>query len=96
MLYVDAEVNGVHMKAFVDSGAQSTILSYAAAERCGLLRLLDRRFAGLARGVGSARILGRIHIAPLKLGNTFFDCSFTILDSPDIEFLLGLVTYLFL
>lgn len=90
MLYVDMEVNGVPLKAFVDSGAQSTIISKSCAERCGLLRLLDRRYRGIAHGVGQSEILGRIHVAPIKIGNIFYPCSFMVLDSPNMEFLFGL------
>uniref|UniRef100_A0A7N0TZ07 DNA damage-inducible protein 1 n=1 Tax=Kalanchoe fedtschenkoi TaxID=63787 RepID=A0A7N0TZ07_KALFE len=90
MLYVDMEVNGVPLKAFVDSGAQSTIISKSCAERCGLLRLLDQRYKGIAHGVGQTEILGRIHVAPIKIGNVFYPCSFMVLDSPNMEFLFGL------
>ncbi|KAG8365184.1 hypothetical protein BUALT_Bualt18G0078000 [Buddleja alternifolia] len=90
MLYVDMEVNGIPLKAFVDSGAQSTIISKSCAERCGLLRLLDTRYKGIAHGVGTSEILGRIHVAPIKIGSTFYPCSFVVLDSPNMEFLFGL------
>lgn len=90
MLYVDMEVNGVPLKAFVDSGAQSTIISKTCAERLGLLRLLDQRYKGMAHGVGQTEILGRIHVAPIKIGNIFYPCSFLVLDSSNMEFLFGL------
>ncbi|KAE8784159.1 DNA damage-inducible protein 1 [Hordeum vulgare] len=90
MLYVDMEVNGVPLKAFVDSGAQSTIISKDCAERCGLLRLLDQRYRGVAIGVGQSEILGRIHVAAIKIGHAFYPCSFTVLDAPNMEFLFGL------
>eukprot|EP00262_Sarcandra_glabra_P007414 TRINITY_DN20214_c0_g1_i1.p1 TRINITY_DN20214_c0_g1~~TRINITY_DN20214_c0_g1_i1.p1 ORF type:complete len:411 (-),score=94.29 TRINITY_DN20214_c0_g1_i1:201-1433(-) len=90
MLYVDMEVNGVALKAFVDSGAQSTIISKSCAERCGLLRLLDRRYKGIAHGVGQSEILGKIHVAPIKIGNIFYPCSFMVLDATNMEFLFGL------
>jgi DNA damage-inducible protein 1 len=66
MLYLDVEAEGRILRAFVDTGAQVTVMSAACAARCGLLSKVDKRFAGRAVGVGSAKILGRIHDAHLR------------------------------
>lgn len=90
MLYINCKVNGFPIKAFVDSGAQSTIMSKACAERCNILRLIDNRWSGIARGVGTQRILGKIHLVQLELNGVFVPCSFTILEHQPMDMLLGL------
>ncbi|CCD24248.1 Ddi1p NDAI_0C05890 [Naumovozyma dairenensis CBS 421] len=89
MLYVNLEVNGYPVKAFVDSGAQSTIMSVKLAEKTGLTRLIDKRYAGEARGVGTGKFLGRIHQAQVKIETQFVPCTFSVIDI-DIDILLGL------
>ena len=81
MLYIDCTVNDKPMQFFVDSGAQDTVMSSACADRLGLLHLVDKRFEGVAVGVGTGKILGRIHIAELNIGGHIFPCTFTVMDS---------------
>jgi DNA damage-inducible protein 1 len=90
MLYIDAAVNQVFVRAFVDSGAQTTIMSMACARRCNIGHLIDTRFTGVAKGVGSSKILGRIHMVPMQLGSIFIPISITILEDDSMEFLFGL------
>ena len=80
MLYIEAKINNQPLQAFVDSGAQTTIMSKKCAAKCGILDLVDTRFAGVAIGVGTGKILGRIHIVQLQIGDIHFPCSVTIMD----------------
>ncbi|KAI0979923.1 hypothetical protein GJ496_003330 [Pomphorhynchus laevis] len=90
MLYINCKVNGFQMKAFVDSGAQRTIMSKSCAEKCGLTHLLDSRFTGEAHGVGVQKIIGRVHLAQMEISGSFFATSFCVLEDQRIDILLGL------
>lgn len=99
MLYVSAKINGHEVQAFCDSGAQMTIMSKKLATACGLLEWVDDRFAGVATGVGTGKIMGRVHLVQLEFlvdGKAYYmPCTITVMDDPppgasEMPFLLGL------
>ena len=90
MLYIDIKVHGKAMQAFVDSGAQSTILSKKCAEKLEIMRLADTRFSGQVVGVGTDKIVGRIHAINLEIGGNFYDCSIYVIENAKIDMLFGL------
>jgi len=68
-----------------------TIMTYVFAEKCGLAHLIDKRFQGMAVGVGSSKIIGRIHAAPLKVAGHHISTSITVLEQKDgPQFIFGL------
>ncbi|KAL0277124.1 UNVERIFIED_CONTAM: hypothetical protein PYX00_004512 [Menopon gallinae] len=90
MLYINCRVNGYPVKAFIDSGAQTTIMSAACAERCHIMRLVDSRWAGIAKGVGVQKIIGRIHMVQIQIETDYLTTSFSVLEEQPMDMLLGL------
>jgi DNA damage-inducible protein 1 len=54
------------------------------------MRLLDTRFSGIARGVGTAKIMGRIHSAPMQVAGLHLGCAYTVMEGRDVDLLFGL------
>jgi len=65
-------------------------MSTECAERCKIMRLVDTRFSGIAKGVGTQKILGRIHMVQVQIAHDFFVSSFSILEDQKMDMLLGL------
>lgn len=48
------------------------------------------RWAGIAKGVGVQKILGRIHMVQIQIEKDFLTTSFSILEEQPMDMLLGL------
>merc|ERR1719321_1780196 len=79
LVHIACELGGIAVEMMVDTGAQSSVISKTLAERLNLMGRLDRSRQGVATGVGSARILGRLRAVPVKIGHIEFQLDFTVL-----------------
>ena len=90
MLYINVEINNQKVSALVDTGAQSTFMSLDLCQRCNLMNMVDKRFSGIARGVGASRIIGVIHAAQIKIMNKMIATKINVIENNDIGLVFGL------
>ena len=90
MLFINVEINNKKVAALVDTGAQSTFMSLNLCIQCGLMNLVDKRFQGVARGVGSSRIVGVIHAAQIKIMNKMIATKINVIENNDVGLVFGL------
>ena len=88
-LRVSCEINGHHIQAVIDTGAQISIMSTKFAKNCDLYSSIDRRFAGRAVGVGSSEILGS-STSQVRLGAMQFKSDFSVLENTRVDLIIGL------
>lgn len=90
MLFINLEINKKKVVALVDTGAQSTVMSQDLCEKCDLMNLCDVRYAGIAKGVGTSRIIGTVHAAQMKIDNKVLMAKITVIENKSVGFIFGL------
>lgn len=92
MSLVPCTIGSITVEMLVDTGAQSSVLSMPLVSQLGLLNRLDRRYQGVAAGVGRAKISGRIRnvVCTFGIGHVEFLMDFMVLDVQDPLVILGL------
>jgi hypothetical protein len=72
MLYVPACFAGKEVELFVDTGAQSSVISECMVREMNLSNKVNRFYRGQATGVGTASITGVVYCLPFSLLHRFF------------------------
>ena len=91
MCLVPCQIGSVTVEMLVDTGAQSSVLSSAVVRQLGLAGRVDRRYQGVAAGVGRARISGKLRDVVCAFGqHVEFPMDFVILEVNDPLCIMGL------
>jgi len=99
LIYIMGIINGVHVKMFVDSGAQKSIIPESLVSMCNLNHLVDNKCEGEVAGIGSTTqiMLGRIHMVGIMLpliggeSTVEISCGFTVLSRSIEEHNIGII-----
>lgn len=90
MLYLKVQINNMTTIAFVDTGAQVTVMDKGLAEGCGLSSIIDTRYKGFLMGVGKREIYGKIHYANMVFNAIEIPISCIVVQNSQMPLLLGL------
>jgi DNA damage-inducible protein 1 len=90
MLFIKGKINNKETEIFIDTGAQTTVISRDFAERSNILKNVDSRYKTLILGVGNQMSLGRIWQIYVEIQNRFFVFSAVVLENFSHDILLGL------
>merc|ERR1719491_447412 len=77
--HLACEIGDRAIEMLVDTGAQSSVISMPLVQQLNLQSRLDSSQQGIATGVGTARILGRLRGIPVRMGVMEFSLDFSVL-----------------
>ena len=92
MCLIPCMIGDITVEMLVDTGAQSSVISAPLVTQLDLSKRLERRYQGIAAGVGRAKISGRIRnvVCAFGDGHVEFLMDFMVLDIAEHLVLIGL------
>ena len=90
--YIQCKVNKHNVKALIDTGGFTSIMSEKCAEQCGILHLADADSALEVSGAGNNKQGCYVHLCCFKVGNLRLHSKFLILKDFKVDMLLGIDT----
>lgn len=90
MLYIKCQIADFSISAFIDTGAETSIISEEFCKKAQIMHLIDTKFKTMAIGVGQQEMIGRIHKIPVGFGNYQENLSFYVMPLPKFHLLIGL------
>ena len=89
-IHIQGSINGNSIKFLVDTGAEISIMNKSIAIACGLEKYIDERYNGKLQGVGSDKILGKVHYTEITFNWGVLPCGFTICSNNNIIPIIGI------
>lgn len=89
-IFLKGHINGQEIDFLLDTGAEMSVIPVNIIQACGLEKILDKHFSGVLKGVGEAKMLGRIHYVEIVLECGIYPCSFTVCSNNDLPAILGI------
>ena len=90
MIHITGKINNHKIKFLVDTGAQVSLLPLNFVTACGLQDLIDNKYHGELKGVGTDKIVGKLHYVEITFPIGVFPGSFTVCKNNSIEAILGI------
>ena len=89
-IFLKGHINGHEINFLLDTGAETSVIPANLIQACELDKILNTDYAGIMRGVGEAKMLGRLHYVEVVLECGVYPCAFSVCSNNDLPPILGI------
>ncbi len=89
-IFMKGYINGIEIDFLLDTGAEMSLIPYDIAHACGLDSLINSKYAGIIKGAGETKMLGRIFYVEVVFDCGIYPCSFSVCHNNNLPPILGI------